>query len=478
MLSKGPHARGDTSAAVCGTLLAVSPHDRLTRQELSWLLAQEARGAARALRDGVSQLRAPSSPHLELGGAAPVETSLDALDDAINLLSDLQSSTAPGKGRRGRIDLASLLCDIAPAARLTMTPGAGTEVFGEEGELRRLLHVLLSQSAPGVPLEQATPDISIGRQEGLVRIALPLGPDGSSGAELERRWLSRTAVRHGGHVELEGNVLALLLPADGASDQREVAQLRRELEQAQQLGEAYARELASVFASAPSPAPALAPSQESRERLETMVGSGAVLARHLRLLADALDGDAKLAASALGETSELATALTQRVAAAAELTRAVGRIGACALDEAPSPVDLSALCDDVIASAEAQAQRYGVKIHARLIPCQRTLPRAPLTLLVRSLLDHGIAASPRGSEVWLQLGELQEGLYLQIEDHGPTVPSGARAGLLRGVADPGALGRPDSIGLIVGFAAARYLSAELSLGESSEGRFVARLQFP
>ena len=119
---------------------------RLTRDELSWLLAQEARGAARALRDGVSQL-GPQDPATVPPAKLPqVQVTLDALDGAIDALSQLQSHR-PGADRRGRIDVASLLFQLAPSARITIEPGAGTEVYGDEGELRRMLYVLLSQSS-------------------------------------------------------------------------------------------------------------------------------------------------------------------------------------------------------------------------------------------------------------------------------------------------------------------------------------------
>src|SRR5215207_2506573 len=86
--------------------------ERLTRHEISWLLAQEARGAARALREGVSQLRqGPAGPEPLIRNAPseappPVESTLDALDDAISMLSDLNTGArgARVQARRGRID--------------------------------------------------------------------------------------------------------------------------------------------------------------------------------------------------------------------------------------------------------------------------------------------------------------------------------------------------------------------------------------
>ena len=196
---------------------------RLSRQELGWLLAQEARGAADALREGVSQLTQRRAPvEIRSDPAEEVENTLDALDDAIGMLSLLEAQPA-ARDRRGRIDVASLLCELAPNARIALEPGGGTEVFGDEADLCRMLHVLVSQSSdPGAAIATARSEIRVSREDVLVRISVELGPDRSATADVERRWLSRMAMRLGGRLELEGGTQLLLLPADGASDQREL----------------------------------------------------------------------------------------------------------------------------------------------------------------------------------------------------------------------------------------------------------------
>ena len=156
------------------------------------------------------------------------------MEDAINMLSALNSGTRGKKARRGRIDLAALLYEVAPNARIAIEPGAGTEVFGEESDMRRMFHMLVNQdsNAQGGPSE-----VEIRRQGEWVKIAVQLGPEQQVGAaDVERRWLARMATRYGGWTELEGGTQAIFLPADGASDQREVVELRKELVQAQQLG--------------------------------------------------------------------------------------------------------------------------------------------------------------------------------------------------------------------------------------------------
>ena len=274
--------------------------DRLTRQELGWLLAQEARGAARKLREGVAQLtQPPPGPDVEIRSAPAVETSLDALDDAITRLGELQMG-AHAKVRRGRIDLAALLCEVAPNARIAMEPGAGTEVSGEEMELRRMLHLLVSQTNSTLAdSESASPEVMIKREGQWVRISVELGPDSSATAELERRWLSRMATRHGGRLELEGGTESLLVPADRSGD--EVNELRKELEQAQQLGEAYARELAAVFTSgelqSEQPRSSSQPPPTGTDRLEPVVNTANALTRMLRGWLDAAGADLRSRAS-------------------------------------------------------------------------------------------------------------------------------------------------------------------------------------
>ena len=115
---------------------------KLTRQELGWLLMQEAQTAAERLRTGVHALKsqAPPPPDIPIE-AVQVDDTFNALDDAMRMLSSLHKQPVSIRGRRGRIDVASLIWEVAPDARVSIEPGSGTEVFGDEAELRRMLHV-------------------------------------------------------------------------------------------------------------------------------------------------------------------------------------------------------------------------------------------------------------------------------------------------------------------------------------------------
>ena len=194
---------------------------RLTRQELSWLLTQEAQNAAERLRVGVQVLRtqAPPAPDVVINQdptdpGRHVESSLDALDDVMKMLSNLNqrqsSSQLAVAPRRGRIDLAALIVEVAPEARVSIEPGSGTEVYGDEADFRRMLQVLVGHGgagARGPPSPCAATATTCASRR---RSAPTLRPPPST----ERAWLSRMAVRYGGRHELEGGNETLVLPAE------------------------------------------------------------------------------------------------------------------------------------------------------------------------------------------------------------------------------------------------------------------------
>ncbi|MCH2109816.1 MAG: hypothetical protein MK135_10825, partial [Polyangiaceae bacterium] len=273
-----------------GTLLSVTK-DGLTRQEIGWLLAQEAKGAAQVLRKGIEvkvrESQAPPSPestHQEIPSLAPELDSLSALDDAVQLLGDFHESP-PLPHHRGRVDLAALLVELWPDASLSFTPGEGTEVYGDSQEIRRLIELVVSGAGGG----QVGAGISIGRELDMVRVTAELGPDAAAPSNLEKRWLSRLAGRLGGQLEATGAHRVIRLPADGAAQQRELDALREELSQAQELGEAYARELADMLALSGS-------ESKSSQPWETLTSFAKQVATHpaqkqvLRILTEAAPG--------------------------------------------------------------------------------------------------------------------------------------------------------------------------------------------
>lgn len=403
------------------------------------------------------------------GEPPAVETTLDALDDAISMLSELNTGArGASKVRRGRIDLASLLVDLSPNTRLAIEPGAGTEVFGDEQDLRRMLNLLVTQAGS---TQGGAAEVKIRRQAEWVKIGVELGPDAGA-QELERRWLSRMATRHGGWVELEGGMQSIFLPADGASDQREVVELRKELEQAQQLGEAYARELAAVLTAGdirtePPPAP---PARGGSQRFEVLQGAALALQRSIKGMLEGLRADAAMAANAVGETSPLTHSLQKRAAAAAEMAFDLALAADCPFDEPKSGVSVAELVQTAVADAESRAARHGVRVVVKG-PSPLPLSTRPKTLLalLRALLHHAISATPRDREVILSAYAVDGGVLISVQDGGPAVTEAHRADLLRNRTDPSAFGRPSGVALLIAEAAAESLGGTLELRDGPEG---------
>ena len=401
--------------------------------------------------------------------APAVETTLDALDDAITMLSDLNTATRGAKARRGRIDLAALLMDLAPNTRIAIEPGAGTEVFGDEQDLRRMLNLLVTQAGSA---QSGAAEVNIRRQAEWVKISVELGPDAGA-QELERRWLSRMATRHGGWVELEGGTQAIFLPADGASDQREVVELRKELEQAQQLGEAYARELATVLTAGDirtEPPPPVAPRGGS-QRFETLQAAALGLTRMFKTLVEGLRADASSAVKELGETSPLTQSLQRRAAAAAEISLDLAIAADCPFDEPKTDVDVAELVRTAVDEAEPRAARHGVSIEVKGPAELRIASRSKTLLaLLRALLYQGISATPRDGVITLSAYAVETGILLSAQDGGPSVTEAHRAEVLRNRTDPSAFGRPSGVALLIAEAAAESLGGVLELRDGPDGQ--------
>jgi two-component system OmpR family sensor kinase len=469
---------------------------KLTRQELGWLLTQEAQGAAERLRKGVTALtQAPPRP----GVAAEVHTSLDtsgvdatlsALDDAMKMLANLHPNPISVRGRRGRIDLASLLWEVAPEARVSIEPGSGTEVFGDEAELRRMLHVMLGHgSGTGSA-------VTIKRDHDEVVLGVVLGPESSASAEAERAWLSRMAIRYGGRHELEGSMEVMALPADGVEVRDDVAKLRKELDEARKQGQAYARELAAMWSAGEeavtqSTAPPLPSAAAERHGAVARLAGG--VAATLRAMLSPVGrelGDIRAAAAAASSASarksapdgelnarvdidERLEAIRHRLLSVQDFVGELAAIGESDPQEPPRDVDLAEVVRLEVRALDARATRSGVtvtvrggsedaaaRLHARVAP------RAA-AVIVRALVGHAIVASPRGSNVVVTLvpspvssgdgHDGGQGPRIVVDDSGTILPAVARKALLALEVEPGTFGRPSGVAL---FAAAEIAAAQ------------------
>ncbi|HEY8039840.1 MAG TPA: sensor histidine kinase [Polyangiaceae bacterium] len=460
---------------------------KLTRQELGWLLTQEAQGAAERLRKGVSALtQAPPPPGVDPSG---VETTLSALDDAMKMLSSLHNKPAALRGRRGRIDLASMLWEVAPEARVSIEPGSGTEVFGDESELRRMLHVMLGHGSGSGSA------VTIKRDKDEVVVGVTLGPDSSATAETERAWLARMALRYGGRYELEGAMEILALPAEGVEARDDVAKLRKELDEARKQGEAYARELAAVWAAGDEPVaqssypPPATPAADRHGAVARFSGGVAAtlramlspVGRELSELRAATASPRKsspdLEAAARGDLDDRLEAIRRKLLNVQDFVAELAAVGESDPHELQREVDLIEIMRGEVRALEPRAERVGVEIQVRTAPedAPRALTRASprsMAVLVRELVAHAIAATPRGSSVAVTLhaprtgGDDKLGARLVIDDGGTILPAAARRALLALEVEPGTFGRPSSVGLFVAAEIAAAQGALLEIGDA------------
>jgi signal transduction histidine kinase len=508
---------------------------KLTRQELGWLLTQEAQGAAERLRKGVSALTQPPPSGVELKELAMLtrdpeaaigdrltsiprdsdpgslivdpeatrvmDASLSALDDAMRMLSSLHTKPA-GRGRRGRIDLASLLWEVAPEARVSIEPGSGTEVFGDESEIRRMLYVLLGHGS------NTGSGVSVRREGDEVVVAVAMGPDSSPTAETERAWLSRMALRYGGRYELESGGEVLALPAEGVEARDDVAKLRKELDEAKKQGEAYARELAAVWASSDDPVssssfpPPQTPGIHRFAAMSRLAGGVAATLRAIlspvaRDLADlkppssprrsSPEIDVHAPAPPRSELEEKLEVIRRKFLVVQDFVAELAMVGEGESEEPMRAVDLGEVVRGQARSLEARAARAGVEIHIQPDdPAVRVIAHAgpkAVAVLARELLSHAIAASTRGTSVAVTLQAATQGLgaigaRIVIDDTGTSLPGSARRPLMALEVEPGTFGRPSGVSLFVAAEIAMAQGALLEVGDTATGGVRVTVTFP
>lgn len=458
---------------------------RLTRQELGWLLTQEARGAAERLRKGVTALtQAPPAPGLDASG---VETTLSALDDAMKMLSSLHSQPVGNRGRRGRIDLASLLWEVAPEARVSIEPGGGTEVSGEESELRRMLHVMLGHGSG------TGSHVAVRREGDEVVLRVVLGPDSSATADTERAWLSRMAIRYGGRYELEGSMAVLALPAEGIESRDDLARLRKELDEARKQGEAYARELAAVWtgsddsvSSSTYPPPDTVPATARCGAITRLSGGIAASLRAMLSPVGRDVSDLRASLSPRKSSPDLETvartglddrleAIRRKLLVVQDFVAELAAVGETDPGEVKRSVDLLEIVRAEVSTMEPRAARGGIRIRLDASPAHssvvvaRVAPRGA-GIVVRELLSHAVAASARGSVVGVVVQAPQPagglGARIVVDDSGTSLPVGARRALLTLEVEPGTFGRPSSVGLFIAAEVAAAQGALLDIGDA------------
>jgi hypothetical protein len=412
-----------------------------------------------------------------------VESMLNRLDETMSVLASLYGGHA--RGRRGKIDVAALLWEIAPEARVQIEMGkSGLVVFGDENELRRMLHVLMAIG--GDPAAQGAVEVSVRRDGDMVRIAVELGPDKTRGFEAETQWLSRMATRYGGQYLLEGNHNTLELPA--SEEQREVDELRKELAAAQAQGEAYARELAAVRSSRSEPPPpgGRSSAAPNADGLSSLVGMARALVTDVRGILAAIGREVaplrerdKWGAHE-SEINDLAASVSRHVTAASEVVSDLARLAGCPLFELPASCNLADVIRDVVKSEQLRATRHGVTIQLDVPPSglDEIVPPGSVHVLFQELVDSAISVSPADSKVLITLSRSTAGTVLTIDDSGPPLTAKAKTGAAARDFDALVQEREAALPLIAGFAVASHLHAPITLEDSPHGGTRVRVLFP
>ncbi|MBP9111884.1 MAG: HAMP domain-containing histidine kinase [Polyangiaceae bacterium] len=467
----------------------MSTKGRLTRQELGWLLTQEAQGAAERLRRGVQTLKSNVPPPMvhepviiskPVSSVPPVPTlddTLDALDDAMKILSSLHQKSNV-RTRRGRIDLAALIWEVAPDARVAIAPGSGTEIFGDETELRRMVQVLIGH---GTGLGS---NISIRRDEDEVRMSVALGPDSSTVSDVERAWVSRMAIRYGGRYELEGGTEILVLPADGVSEQKEREALRKELDEARKQGELYAKELAAVLTQEPeNERPSTIPPSMFSSNNERFAGlchfAGGIAAELRSILSPAArqvptagsrdsQPDPEVKWEILRRTFNRSQEFVATLATASELDTA----------ELPARIDLAEVVRAAVKAASPRAERKEVELRVQLdAPVfVQGGPRA-LSVLAQFLIGHALDASQKKGLVSIELTHDAGRAVLAVGDSGTPLPTAARKAFVELELESGANGRPSSVPVFLAKEIAGWQGALFEVGDSPQGGVSAKISF-
>jgi signal transduction histidine kinase len=132
-------------------------------------------------------------------------------------------------------------------------------------------------------------------------------------------------------------------------------------------------------------------------------------------------------------------------------------IGESDAGELPIATDLLAAVRNELKRFESRAARAGVDVRLVTVPddpaAQAVARAAPsaASLLVRELVSHAIAASPRGGAVVVTVVSAtpERGARITVDDSGTILPAVARDALLSLDVEPGTFGRPSTIALFV-----------------------------
>ncbi|MGD0530245.1 MAG: hypothetical protein ABSE49_34240, partial [Polyangiaceae bacterium] len=295
--------------------------------------------------------------------------------------------------------------------------------------------------------------------------------------------------------ELVGAQEVLALPAEGVEARDDVAKLRKELDEARKQGEAYARELAAVWAAGDEPVaqssypPPATPAADRHGAVARFSGGVAATLRAMlspvgrditelrAAAANPRKSSPDLEAAARTDVDERLEQVRRKLLAVQDFVAELAAIGESDPHELTREIDLLELVRTELRALEARAARMGVEVEVRVLPDEgaratmRGSPRS-IAVMVRSLVAHALSATPRGSAVIVSVSapvvgpEGALGARLVIDDAGTILPTAARRALLALEVEPGTFGRPSSVGLFVAAEIAGAQGALLEIGDA------------
>jgi len=157
--------------------------------------------------------------------------------------------------------------------------------------------------------------------------------------------------------------------------------------------------------------------------------------------------------------------------------------------EGQTEQDLVELVKTTVRALEARAQRAGVSVQVVVAPAEDVRARIRASsrgaaLLVRELVTHAIAATPKDRAVTITVGPEGAGEHVTlgsrviIDDAGTSLPKASRRGMLSLEVAPGTSGRPSTIPLYIATEIATCQGAILELGDSPAGGLRVSVTFP
>ena len=228
------------------------------------------------------------------------------------------------------------------------------------------------------------------------------------------------------------------MPADGASEQREVEALRRELEAAQRQGEAYARELAAVFSfTQPAPPRFSSKPAEINLTLSALTAMSSGMGAQLRNIFSNLERELSAIREGKGAPAASSETFAQQMALGSELVADLVRLAQCPVYESMQHVNLADSVRAAMGELESRATRRGVVLKSRIPPHVDIESRpSTTTLLARTLINDAILATPKGHEVTVTVEALKKVLGSWSKTVAPPSPKTPSMGWYRRSSTP------------------------------------------